>query len=115
MLDIILGLLLLACALAMVFAVVNGVVAATRFRIRKGKALTDYETELVRKAAERDAYEAIARFAKEYYGDPYFASRIRQLFWTKEKCPECGGKGKKWQNSRFKCDHCWGTGKKLKD
>lgn len=114
-LDIIVSLLLTACVLAMTFAVVNGVIAAFRFRIRRGKALSDYEADLIRHAARRDSYEELARFASEYFDDPYFSSRIRQLWYTKEKCPECNGKGKKWQNSKSKCEHCWGTGKHLKD
>ena len=113
--ETILGLLLLACTMTMTFAVLNGVIALVRHRIRRGKAVTDYEADLIRHAARRDAYEDIARFAREYYGDPYFSSKIRQLFWTKEACPECEGKGQKWQNSKWKCEHCWGTGKQLKE
>lgn len=113
--ETILGLLLLACVMAMTFAVVNGVVAIVRHRIHRGKALTEFETEMVRKAARRDAYEELARFAKEYYDDPYFSSHIHQLLWTTKECSECNGKGKKWQNSKWKCEHCWGTGKQLKD
>ncbi len=113
--ETIIGLLLLGCAFALVFAVLNGVIALVRHRIRRSKALTDYEIDLVRNAARRDVYEELARFAKEYYGDAYFSSKIRQLFYTRTDCPECDGKGKKWQNSRWKCEHCWGTGKQLKD
>ena len=113
--ETIFALLLLACVMAITFAVINGVIALVRHRIRHAKALTDFETEMVRNAARRDAYEELARFAKEYYGDPYFSARIRQLYWTKIECPECQGKGKKWQNSKWKCDTCWGTGKQLKD
>ena len=97
------------------FAIVNALVALVRHRIRRGRLLTDYEANMVRNAARRDAYEDIAKFASEYYGDPHFSSRIRQLYYTKDLCPECDGKGKKWQNSRDRCDSCWGTGKQLKD
>ncbi len=107
--------LLVACALALLFAVCNSIVAAIRFRMRYNKATRDYETTLIRNAAQRDAYEDIARFAREYYGDPYFSSKIRQLYYARTECPECEGKGKRWQNSRDKCEHCWGTGKQLKD
>ncbi|MEE8577290.1 MAG: hypothetical protein V3T31_08535 [candidate division Zixibacteria bacterium] len=113
--DFIFGLVLLSCVMLVAFAIINGVIALVRHRIRRGRALTDYETEMVRNAARRDAYEELARFAKEYYGDPYFSSRIRQLYWTKIECPACQGKGKKWQNSKWKCESCWGTGKLLKE
>ncbi len=108
------GLLIVLLALT-AFAIINALVALVRYRIRRGRLLTDFETEMVRNAAKRDAYEDIARFASEYYGDPNFSSRIRQLYYTKDLCPECDGKGKKWQNSKDKCEHCWGTGKALKD
>ena len=97
------------------FVIINALVAFVRHRIRRGKLLTDLESNMVRNAAKRDAYEDIARFASEYYNDPNFSSRIRQLYYTKDLCPECDGKGKKWQNSKDKCEHCWGTGKHLKD
>ena len=97
------------------FAIINALVSLVRHRIRRGRLLTDYEAEMVRNAGRRDAYEDIARLAREYYGDPDFSSRIRQLYYTKDLCPECDGKGKKWQNSKDKCEHCWGTGKHLKD
>ena len=109
------GALLVACGLAMFFAVCQGVVASYRFRKRHGKLTRDFEAELIRNAAQRDAYEDIARFAREYYGDPNFSSKIRQLYYTRTECPECNGKGKKWQNSRDRCEHCWGTGKQLKE
>ena len=115
MAETIIGLLLLAAVMALSFAVINGVMALVRHRIRRGKTLTDFETEMVRNAARRDAYEELARFAREYYGDNFFSSRIRLLYWTKIECPECEGKGKKWQNSKWKCENCWGTGKQLKD
>lgn len=115
MLEIIFALLLLACVMAITLVIINGVVALVRCRVRHAKTVTDFETEMIRNAARRDAYEELARFAKEYYGDPYFSARIRQLYWTKIECPECQGKGKKWQNSKWKCEHCWGTGKQLKD
>ena len=97
------------------FAILNGIVALVRYRIHRSKDVNDYEADLIRQAIRRDTYEEIARFANEYYGDPYFSSKIRQLWYTKESCPECNGKGKKWQNSKWKCEHCWGTGKQLKD
>ncbi len=115
MLEIIFALLLLASMMAITFAIISGVVALVRHRVRHAKTVTDFETEMIRSAARRDAYEELARFAKEFYGDEYFSGRIRQLYWTKIQCPECQGKGKKWQNSKCKCEHCWGTGKQLKD
>lgn len=114
-LDVIASLLVIACILAMVFVVCNGVIAMVRYRIRRGKMLTDYEAEMIRNAIRRDVYEDIARFAREYYDDYEFSSKIRQLYHTQEICPDCGGKGKRWQNSKDKCEHCWGTGKHLKD
>ncbi len=99
------------------FAIINALVALVRHRIRRGQLLTDFETNMVRNAAKRDAYEDIARFADAYlrYNDPHFGSKIRQLYYSKDLCPECDGRGKKWQNSNDKCVHCWGTGKQLKD
>ena len=97
------------------FAIINALVSFIRYRIRRGMLLNDYEAEMVRNAARRDAYEDIARFAREYYGDPNFSSKIRQLYYTRTQCPECNGKGKRWQNSIDKCEHCWGTGKQLKE
>lgn len=99
------------------FAIINALVAFVRFRIRRGRLLTDFETEMVRNAAQRDAYEDIARFADDYlqYNEPHFGSKIRQLYYARTECPECNGKGKRWQNSRDKCEHCWGTGKQLKE
>ena len=113
--EFVLFLLLGACGLAMLFAVCNGIVASIRFRKRYGKTTRDLESELIRNAAQRDAYEDIARFAREYYDDSHFASMIRQLYYTRTECPECNGKGKRWQNSIDKCEHCWGTGKQLKE
>ncbi len=115
MLEAIFALLMLAIAMVIMFGVINGVIALVRHRVRQGKALTDFETEMIRNAARRDAYEELARFANEYYDDYYFSCRIRQLYWTKIECPDCQGKGKKWQNSKRKCATCWGTGKQLKD
>ena len=108
-------LLLIACGLAMLFAACNGIIASIRFRKRYGKSLRDYEAELIRNAAQRDAYEDIARFAKEYYGDPRFSSKIRQLYYTPSECPECHVQGKRLQNLVDKSEHCWGTGKQLKE
>lgn len=114
-LDVIAGLLVVVCILAMAFVVCNGVIAFVRYRISSGKMLTEYEAEMIRNAIRRDIYEDIARFAREYYGDYEFSSKIRQLYFTQTECPECEGKGKRWQNSTDKCEHCWGTGKQLKD
>ncbi len=97
------------------YGVCHIVIAIIRFRIQHGKLTRDYEAELIRNAAQRDAYEDIARFAREYYGDSHFSSKIRQLYYTRTECPECNGKGKRWQNSIDKCEHCWGTGKQLKE
>ncbi len=114
-LGLIADVLLIVLVALTAFAIINALVAYVRYRIRRGKLLTDLEVNMVRNAAQRDAYEDIARFAREYYDDPHFSSRIRQLYYTKDLCPECDGKGKKWQNSKDKCEHCWGTGKHLKD
>lgn len=113
--DIIANVFLIVVVTLTAFAIINGIVALIRHRIHRNKAITDYETDLIRQAARRDTYEEIARFASEYYGDPYFSSKIRQLWFIKESCPECDGRGKKWQNSKWKCEHCWGTGKHLKE
>ncbi len=99
----------------MLFAICNIIIAVIRYRMRDGRLTRDLESELIRSAAQRDAYEDIARFAKEYYGDPHFSSKIRQLYYTRTECRECNGKGKRWQNSVDKCEHCWGTGKQLKE
>ncbi len=107
--------LLVVFGLALFFSLCRGIILAYRFRKRYSELGRDYEAELIRNAAQRDAYEDIARFANEYYGDPNFSSKIRQLYYTRTQCPECNGKGKRWQNSRDKCEHCWGTGKQLKD
>jgi len=107
--------LLVAGGLAMLFAICNIIIAVIRYRMRHGRLTRDLESELIRNAAQRDAYEDIARFAKEYYGDSYFSSKIRQLYHTRTECPKCNGKGKRWQNSIDKCEHCWGTGKQLKE
>ncbi len=114
-LELVFFTLLVGCGLAILFALCHSIVQVIRFRMRHGRVTRDYETELIRNAAQRDAYEDIARFAKEYYDDSYFSSKIRQLYYTRTECPECNGKGKRWQNSRDKCEHCWGTGKQLKD
>jgi len=107
--------LLVVFGLALFFSLCRVIIASYRFRKRYGELTRDYEAELIRNAAQRDAYEDIARFAREYYGDPNFSSKIRQLYYTRTECPECNGKGKRWQNSIDKCEHCWGTGKQLKD
>ncbi len=114
-LAIVVNLSMIVIIAMIAFVIINALVSLIRYRIRRGRLLNDYEAEMVRNAARRDAFEDIARFAKEYYDDPYFSSRIRQLYYSKDLCPECEGKGKKWSNSKDKCEHCWGTGKHLKD
>ena len=109
------SLILVIGVIVFVLSVCNAVLVAIRFRRRYAARAKDYETELIRSAAKRDAYEDIARFAREYYDDPQFSLKIRQLYYTQLICPECNGKGKKWQNSRDKCEFCWGTGKQLKE
>jgi len=57
MLEIIFALLLLACVMAITLTIINGVIALVRHRVRHAKTVTDFETEMIRNAARRDAYE----------------------------------------------------------
>ena len=114
LLDIIIALFLIACTVAITLAILNAVVALFRHRLIGRQKRSAYEDDLIRKAARRDAYEEIARFAEEYLDDHYFfASKIRQLWYTKDSCPTCKGKGKRWTNSKNRCEDCWGTGKDI--
>ncbi len=113
--ESVVSLILVAGVVVFILSVCNAILVAIRFRRRLSKRNKEFEEELIRSAAQRDAYEDIARFAKEYYDDSYFSSKIRQLYHARIACPKCNGKGKKWQNSTDKCEHCWGTGKQLKD
>lgn len=113
LLDIVIALFLIACTAAITLAILNAIVAMFRHRMIGKQKRSAYEDDLIRNAARRDAYEEIAKFAQEYLGDEYFAAKIRQLWYTKDLCPSCNGKGKKWANSRNRCPDCWGTGKDI--
>lgn len=105
--------LLIACIVAVVFAVFNGVIATIRWLQHRKKVITEIEEDLSKAAGRRDAFDEIAKFADEYFDESDFGNRIRTLYYSKQKCPVCLGKGKKWTNSSYKCSNCWGTGKKL--
>jgi hypothetical protein len=113
LLDIIIALFLIACILAISFAAVNGIIALFRYRLHSKHERSAYEDDLIRKAARRDAYMELARFAENYFDDEYFGNKIRQLWYTIDACPKCAGKGKKWTNSQDSCSSCWGTGKDI--
>lgn len=113
LLDIIIAAFLVACIAAIVFAILNAIVALFRHRLVGRQERSAYEDDLIRKAARRDAYMELARFAENYFDDEYFGNKIRQLWYTIDSCPNCAGKGKKWTNSSDSCSSCWGTGKDI--